>query len=84
MEDILNAILKEIEMKEVHEQVKFDFEGNYKKENSKERKQPISAAALFARQEKVNCAFCLQEHNHSDFNKVTNISERKQLIRKYG
>ena len=40
--------------------------------------------ASFACQLKVKCAFCLQEHSHQDCKKVSNISESKQLIRKYG
>ena len=50
-----------------------------------------SAAALFTRQDqgsgidgRTKCAYCLGEHSHEDCKKITEVNERKQLIRKYG
>ena len=48
-----------------------------------------SAPALFTRQDqggtdgRTKCAYCLGEHSHEDCMKITDVNERKRLIRKF-
>ncbi|CAB4030686.1 E3 ubiquitin- ligase DZIP3, partial [Paramuricea clavata] len=85
----MDAFLKEIELREAHKPT------TEKPENHERRKNNIyghaggSAAALFTRQGhgnygRIKCAYCLGEHSHENCKKITDINERKQLIRKYG
>jgi hypothetical protein len=89
MTEVMDAFLKEIELREAHKPT------TEKPENYERRKNNIyghaggSAAALFTRQGhgnygRIKCAYCLGEHSHENCKKITDINERKQLIRKYG
>jgi phytoene/squalene synthetase len=96
MKELLEAMTKEIELREAHHAVITTSEGQERKcEGGKPytKKGPFgnsSAAALLARQQQDSakfiprCAYCLQEHDPNNCTKVKGIIERKQLIRKYG
>ena len=85
MKELLVAMLKEIELKDAHEAMNTKSEEESKKKRhgiEDPNRKFTSAAALLTGQEKVRCAYCLHEHDHKDCKKVTNVKERKRLLRK--
>ncbi|CAB4000960.1 Hypothetical predicted protein, partial [Paramuricea clavata] len=87
MTEVMDAFLKEIELREAHKP------NDRKTREPRKAKEYIyghaggSAAALFTRQGhgnygRIKCAYCLGEHSHENCKKITDINERKQLIRK--
>ncbi|CAB4031805.1 Hypothetical predicted protein, partial [Paramuricea clavata] len=96
MKELLEAMTKEIELREAHHAVITTSEGQERKSEGgkpytkKRLYGNSSAAALLARQQQDSakfisrCAYCLQEHDPNNCTKVKGIIERKQLIRKYG
>ena len=81
IEVFLEALLKEIELRETHEVGK-EKSREMKQRNT--RSEPTTGSALLTRGEKLDCAYCRGEHPHEKCKKVQDINERKALIRKYG
>eukprot|EP00112_Aurelia_sp_Birch-Aquarium-sp1_P000701 Seg1067.14 transcript_id=Seg1067.14/GoldUCD/mRNA.D3Y31 product="hypothetical protein" protein_id=Seg1067.14/GoldUCD/D3Y31 len=81
IEVFLEALLKEIELRETHEVGK-EKSREVKQRNT--RSEPTTGSALLTRGEKLDCAYCRGEHSHEKCKKVQDINERKALIRKYG
>ncbi|CAB4022835.1 TNF receptor-associated factor 3 [Paramuricea clavata] len=96
MKELLEAMTKEIELREAHHAVITTSEGQERKSEGGKpytKKGPYGnsfAAALLARRHQDSakfvsrCAYCLQEHDPNNCTKVKGIIERKKLIRKYG
>ena len=81
--DLLGALLKEVELREDYSltpQVNVPPEGN-------RRKVPPPTNSFFTNNQKRSegrCAFCLGNHPHEECKGITDIEERKLLVRKYG
>ena len=91
MTEVMDAFLKEIELREAHKPRTEKLESHERRKNNMYGHGGASAAALFTRQDqgsgidgRTKCAYCLGEHSHEDCKKITEVTERKQLIRKYG
>ena len=92
MKELLEAISKEIELREAHEST--SSTRSNERQEKRDRKTTCgagaggSAAALHKRQGQSKmqrkCAVCLQDHPDKKCEKVTNIGERKRLARKFG
>ena len=81
IEVFLEALLKEIELRETHEVGK-ERSREVKERNT--RSEPTTGSALLTRGEKLDCAYCRGEHPHENCKMVQDINERKALVRKYG
>ena len=78
--NMLEKLLTEVELREDH-----CLASTSRVRSSEGRKGPQTASALFTRRgEDGKCAFCLGNHPPEDSRKVTNTSERKKLLIKYG
>ena len=89
MTEVMDAFLKEIELREAHKPRTKKPESHERRKNNMYGHGGASAAALFTRQDqgsgidgRTKCAYCLGEHSHEDCKKITEVNERKQLIRK--
>ena len=81
IEVFLEALLKEIELRETHEVGK-ERSREVKQRNT--RSEPTTGSALLTRGEKLDCAYCRGEHPHENCKMVQDINERKALVRMYG
>ena len=82
--DLLHVLLKEVELREDYSftpQVHPNLKGYRRK-----KLPPQTNSFLMNNGSRTDgqCAFCLGEHPHEDCKRITNIEERKQLIRKFG
>ncbi len=82
--NLLGALLKEVELREDYSltpQANLPPEGN-------RRKVPPPTSSFFTNNQKKRsegrCAFCLGNHPHEECKGITNIEERKLLVRRYG
>ena len=91
MTEVMNAFLKEIELREAHKPRTEKPDSHERRKNNIHGHGGASAAALFTRQDqgkgidgRIKCAYCLGEHSREECRKITEVNERKQLICKYG
>ena len=80
MEELLKELRTELELREEH----VVHEAEKKQKQHGDQKGTFTASAFHTKAGNVGCAFCLGDHNHEDCDKITSISKRKQLVRKYG
>ena len=78
VDDLLNELVLEVELREEHTKAKPQRLDSTNKEDLR------SAAALTTRTVDERCAFCLEGHLHENCGKVININDRKAIVRKYG
>ena len=77
MNNVLTAMEKEIELREL-------YQTNRQDEDKKRRNNSQSTRnALNVIKQDESCAFCQGKHQHEDCKKVTDIKERKQILMKY-
>ena len=79
MEQMLEAFLKELELREDHH---FAMSSNFqnKRDWNEDRMKGGTVNALFTKQDKENCAFCLGKHYHEDCPTVKDIKQRKSIV----
>ena len=75
LQQLLNTLGHEIELREEYSKNTRHTRGT--------REDPTKRTTIYAEKE-MNCAFCLGGHKHEECNKVTQVSERKQLLLKFG
>ena len=66
MEEMLDAFVRELELREAHNAVGTTAIVNMERDQQRQRKNPYTAAALLANEKRKNCAFCLKQHAHED------------------
>ena len=77
MNNVLTAIEKEIELREL-------YQTNHQHEDKGRRNNGQSTGnTLNAIKQDESCAFCQGKHQHEDCKKVTDIKEHKQILLKY-
>ena len=77
MSDVLTAMEKEIELRELYQTSRPD-------EDRRRRNNGQSTGnALNVTKQDENCAFCQGKHQHEDCKKVTDTKERKHILMKY-
>ena len=76
MTEVMNAFLKEIELREAHKPRTEKPDSHERRKNNIHGHGGASAAALFTRQDlgkgidgRIKCAYCLGEHSHEDLGK---------------
>ena len=84
MEEMLDAFVRELELREAHNAVGTTAIVNMERDQQHQRKNPYTAAALLANEKRKNCAFCLKQHAHEDCPGVRDPKTRKTLARKFG
>ena len=86
MEGMLGAFEKELELREAHNAVSTNSDGEQERNSSKkyDQHQHGTAAALVVNEKRGDCAFCLKNHNHEDCEGIKDPKTRKTLARKYG
>ena len=83
--DILNVILKEVEAREVGENVKISADSTSQKPPTK---HPINAATSLANQatrplpRSCKCAYCNESHFSASCEKVVDMNTRKQILKR--
>ena len=82
MEQMLQAFLKELELKEDH-YLTMSSKSQNKCDWNEDRMKGGTANALFTKQDKENCAFCLGKHNHEDCPTVKNIKQCKSIALRF-
>jgi hypothetical protein len=84
MEEMLDAFVKELGLREAHNAVGTTAIVNMERDQQRQRKNLYTAAALLANEKRKNCAFCLKQHAHEDCPGVRDPKTRKTLARKFG
>ena len=79
MEQMLEAFLKELELREDHH-FAMSSKSQNKRDWNEDRMKGGTVNALFTKQDKENCAFCLGKHNHEDCPTVKDIKQRKSIV----
>ena len=78
VEQFLEALLREVELREIH--------SRSTQPTLEVRKKPemTTASALFTKNNNFACAFYRANHPHEECRKVSDLEERKRLVRKFG
>ena len=94
LDDLLKVLQEEVELREYQTPVNSNNTNSTKDASRGQKDLPggtgkaakaSTASTLFTKSTNPDlCAFCLGTHKHEHCNKVTNVSHRKQLVRKYG
>lgn len=82
MERMLQAFLKELELREDHFYAMTSSKPSYSNrlDGKDNRARGATANALFTKQENGNCAFCLGKHAHENCQRVKDPRERKNIV----
>ena len=85
MEQMLQAFLKELELREDHfyAMTSSKLLHSNKLDGKDNRTKGATANALFTKQEHGNCAFCLGKHAHENCQRVKDPKERKNIVFKF-
>ena len=85
MEQMLQAFLKELELREDHfyAMTSSKLLHSNKLDGKDNRAKGATANALFTKQEHGNCAFCLGKHAHENCQRVKDPKERKNIVFKF-
>ena len=82
MEEFVEALLEEVELRENHSLAQ-EVNEDIIKEQSR-RRFPATASTLFSSGKgKDGCAYCLGDHKHEECGKVTTVRERRAILRRY-
>ena len=84
MDEMLDILGKEIKIREMGKPLSKPKSGYVDEKEHKKSKNLNTTSALFMRKDSGLCAFCLGKHAHEDCRKVSNLDERKRIIRKFG
>ena len=82
MERMLQAFLKELELREDHFYVMTSSKPSYsnRHDGKDNRARGATANVLFTKQENGNCAFCLGKHAHENCQRVKDPRKRKNIL----
>ena len=84
MDEMLDILGKEIKIREMSKPLSKPKSGYMDEKENKKPKNLNTTSALFMKKDNGLCAFCLGKHAHEDCRKVSNLDERKRIIRKFG
>ena len=78
VEQFLEALLREVELREVHSR------STRPTPEVKRKPEMTTASALFTKKNNFECAFRRGNNPHEECRKVSDLEERKRLVRKFG
>ena len=88
VDELLDYLRVEVELREEHYSIsgqKFEKKIMKNISGNQNDARPISASTLTTKTVKsLFCAYCKGNHLHEDCTEITDVNERKKLIRKYG
>lgn len=90
IQELLNIIRKEVEAREVCENVETSNDNQNKKSNASYHRGLSSASALFTKesglgnQVSIRCAFCQKPHFSTSCENVRDINKRKEILKREG
>ena len=87
MDDLLERLREEVELREelhLQKETKQHERKNHTTEDRRGKPGTASALAVTNAGFEDRCAYCMDCHDHDNCTKVTSVSKRRELIRKYG